>query len=192
VVEAMAARTSEAPGRTSERTRAGARPRPERNSEFAHLGLAALRTYRTALTREESRVSYWRRLIQARMDVLESQASEGPRSGTSRGLARDSDRVERLRGVLAESRPTDGRTALVSVSVDDILPLPDLEELWSREVPADDGDEVRALRADLGIAELQLSAYRGALHRQLGAATHELVARYFEDPQLCLSALPLR
>ena len=97
------------------------------------------------------------------------------------------------RGVLAEARPTDGRTALVSVGVDDVLPLPDLEELWSREVPTRrrraDGS---ALRTDLGIAELQLSAYRGALHRQLGAATGELVARYHEDPQLCLSALPCR
>jgi hypothetical protein len=73
-----------------------------------------------------------------------------------------------------------------------VLPLPDLEELWSREVPTDDDAQVDALRSDLGIAELQLSAYRGALHRQLAVATGELVARYHEDPQLCLSALPCR
>jgi hypothetical protein len=191
VVEAMAARGVDAP-RAPERTRAGARPRPERNSEFSHLSLPALRTYRQSLTREESRVSYWRRLIQARMDVLEAQALDVPGTVAARGLARDSDRVERLRGVLSESRPTDGRTSLISTDVDDVLPLPDLEELWAREVPTDDDVQVHALRTDLGIAELQLSAYRGALHRQLGAATHELVARYFEDPQLCLSALPVR
>jgi hypothetical protein len=137
-------------------------------------------------------VSYWRRLIQARMDVLEAQATDTPGTVAARGLARDSDRVERLRGVLSEPRPTDGRNALVSVEQDDVLPLPDLEELWSREVPTNDVDGVNALRTDLGIAELQLSAYRGALHRQLGAATQELVARYYEEPQLCLSALPAR
>jgi len=191
VVEA-ASRTTESSSRTPERTRPGARPRPERNPEFAHLSLEALRTYRSSLGREESRVSYWRRLIQARMDVLEAQAADVPGTAAARGLARDSDRVERLSGVLAEARPTDGRTALVSLSVDDVLPLPDLAELWSREVPTDDDEQVHALRSDLAIAELQLSAYRGALHRQLGVATAELVARYHEDPPLCLSALPCR
>ncbi|HTY72237.1 MAG TPA: hypothetical protein VMI11_07390 [Actinomycetes bacterium] len=188
MVEATTARAVESPART----RAGARPKPQRNPEFAHLTLTALRAYRLSLSREESRVSYWRRLIQARLDVLEAQASDVPGSVAARGIARDSDRVERLRGVLAEVRPVDGRTALLSTSVDDVLPLPDLEELWSREVHADDEDQVRALRTDLAVAELQLSAYRGALHRQLGAATAELVARYHEDPQLCLSALPFR
>ena len=61
MVEAMAARTAET--RAPERTRAGGRPRPERNPEFAHLSLTALRAYRQSLTAEESRVSYWRRLI---------------------------------------------------------------------------------------------------------------------------------
>ena len=72
------------------------------------------------------------------MDVIEAQAADVPGTLAARGLARDSDRVERLRGVLSEARPTDGRTALVSVGVDDVLPLPDLEELWAREVPRDD------------------------------------------------------
>ena len=45
--------------------------------------------------------------------------------------------------------------------------------------------------ADLAHAELQLSAYRAALHRKLAAATQELIARYREDPSLALTALPL-
>lgn len=188
----MTSRASDTSGRGPERTRAGGRPRPERSQEFAHLSLTALRAYRTSLTREEARVSYWRRLVQARIDVLAAQSSDTPGTAASRGLARDSDRVERLRGVLSEPRPVDGRTALVSVEIDDVLPLPDLEELWAREVPPGDCDAMRTLNTDLGIAELQLSAYRGALHRQLAAATQELVARYFEDPKLCLDALPTR
>jgi hypothetical protein len=48
-----------------------------------------------------------------------------------------------------------------------------------------------ALEHDLRVAEAQLSAYRNALHRRIGEATGELIARYREQPTLCLSALPL-
>src|SRR3954468_24087552 len=43
---------------------------PERSPEFAHLALEGLRAYRRALTTEEGRVSYWRRIIQARLDLV--------------------------------------------------------------------------------------------------------------------------
>ena len=43
-----------------------ARPTPERTEEHAHLSLDALREYRKVLAAEESRVSYWRRILQAR------------------------------------------------------------------------------------------------------------------------------
>jgi hypothetical protein len=44
----------------------------------------------------------------------------------------------------------------------------------------------------LAVAERQLSEYRQALHRRIGDATSELIARYREEPNLCLTALPLR
>jgi hypothetical protein len=46
------------------------------------------------------------------------------------------------------------------------------------------------LAHDLSKAEAQLSAYRTALHKRLSSATGELIARYREQPELCLSALP--
>lgn len=165
--------------------RSGGRPVPERSKDFAHLSLTALRAYRRTLTHEESRVSYWRRLIQARLDVLRDD------SGQPHPV--DHDKVERLRGVLAEARPGESRQALVTiVPIDDIPPLPDLEELWSREHRPEDQAHSATLLKDLSFAELQLSAYRTALHDRLGAATHELIARYREDPSLCLTALPTR
>lgn len=166
--------------RTGERSRTAAdRPTPQRSPEFAHLTLPQLRTYRRALTTEENRVSYWRRLIQARMDLLAD--SMGPEDGHA---------LDRVRGLLAEVR-SPGRTALVEiVPVDDVPPLPDLEGLWAREVPHGDTAASGALRRDLGFAELQLSAYRAALHRRLAAATGELIARYHENPALALTALP--
>ena len=161
------------------RRKGGARPVPTRNELFSHLTLAGLRSYRRALDQEESKVSYWRRILQARLDVVHA------------GSARELD-AERLRPLLTSERVGAGRSALVHVlAVDDIPPLPCLDELWERVVGASDSLAQARLEADLRAAELELSAYRGVLHRRLSEATCELIARYREEPDLCLSALPL-
>jgi hypothetical protein len=154
---------------------------PERSPEFAHLPLVGLRQYRRALTQEESRVSYWRRIIQARLDVV--RVLDGATSGPD---------LESLRPVLGADRVGAARSALLDVvPFDDIPPLPHLESLWDRDPVEGDEAHNTALAADLVKAETQLSAYRAALHRRLAAATTELIARYREEPTLCLSALPL-
>ena len=167
--------------RAQERTtRAAVREVPQRSEEFGHLTLPALRSYRQSLTQEENRVSYWRRLIQARMDLIELQGGD------------DSIRLERLRTALSETRVGEGRRALVEVMpIDDAPPLPDLADLWMREAHPDDPEGVVALKRDLAFAELQLSAYRAALHRRLSGATGELIARYREEPALALQVLPV-
>ena len=171
----MATRADERPA-----SRAKVRVVPQRSAEFDHLPLPALRAYRHALTAEENKVSYWRRLIQARMDLIALKGGD------------DSVRLERLRSALSETRIGAGRQALVEVlQVDDVPPLPDLEALWSREAHPDRPEETAQLRSDLSFAELQLSAYRAALHRRLSNATTELIARYREEPTLALVALPL-
>jgi hypothetical protein len=152
---------------------------PERDPQFAHLDLGGLREYRSTLTHEESRVSYWRRIIQARLDIVTNALSGG------------STTVDDLRNVFAERAPSTRRTALVSVMpIDDMPPLPDLASLWSRVPDQHDKASTAVLMDELSSAEKQLSAYRAALHRQLAAATTELIARYREQPDLCLSALP--
>lgn len=157
----------------------GSRPVPERSVDFAHLSLDALRDYRRTLTTEEDTVSYWRRIIQARLDVLRAGAL-----GTVDG--------ERLRPVLTADRVASGRTAMVSVvPVADIPPLPNLADLWERRVSEGDTVGAAELDHDLAAAERQLSEYRSALHRRIEDATGELIARYREQPSLCLSALPL-
>jgi hypothetical protein len=77
------------------------------------------------------------------------------------------------------------------LALDDVPPLPSLGELWDRQVAPSDAAGTAALDKDLRLAEAQLSAYRSALHRRIGEATGELIARYREQPELCLSALPL-
>jgi len=152
---------------------------PERSPDFAHLSLDGLRKYRSALSEEESRVSYWRRIIQARLDLV--RAAEGGAITT----------VDNLRGVFAEARVDSGRRALLTVvPADDIPPLPDLVEVWARQPRVGALEYNQRLAHDLSKAEAQLSAYRTALHKRLSAATGELIARYREQPDLCLTALP--
>jgi hypothetical protein len=164
------------------KTVSGHRPVPERKPELGHLTLDGLRQLRRSLTDEENRVSYWRRLIQARLDLLrELQLNEVSKDG----------RAAALRTALHEVRPTRARSAFLPLlPADDHPPLPDLAALWAREVSPGDAAALTDLTRQLAFAELQLSAYRGALHRRLANATEELIARYHEDPSACLSVLP--
>lgn len=160
--------------------RAGSRPVPQRSAQFAGLTLEGLRDYRRTLTSEEAKVSYWRRIIQARLDTV--------RAGTL-----GSDDGAHLRPVLTDARLSGSRTALVEVlPVDDVPPLPMLAELWDRRVEPTDAAGTVRLETDLAAAEQQISAYRKALHQRISDATNELIARYREAPALCLSVLPLR
>jgi hypothetical protein len=154
---------------------------PERSPDFAHLSLGGLRTYRQTLSAEEDRVSYWRRIVQARLDLV--RAADAGTVTT----------VDNLRSVFEEARVDSGRSALMRVlPLDDIPPLPDLVELWAQEPRVGDDRHNQRLAHELMRAEAQLSAYRTALHKRLAAATGELIARYREQPELCLTALPRR
>ena len=169
-----------APAPVPEPRKGAARPAPVRDPDYAHLTIEALREYRSALSAEEGKVSYWRRILQARLDVVQAGAAD-----------KDLDH-ETLRPVLTSERVGAGRQALVQVlGFDDIPPLPRLDELWERRVESDDVEGRQELEHDLRLAEGELSAYRHALHRRIGAATGELIARYREQPSLCLTALPL-
>ena len=166
---------------TGRRTRpAAARPAPPTpNPALAHLSLSALRAWRADLVAEENRVSYWRRLIQTRMDTLASQAGQDPLG------------LDRLRAVLSPSASSTRRAALLLNPVDTVPPVPDLQALWSRELRPHDVVHTADLAQELSVAELQLSAYRQDIHRRLADATAELIARYRLDPSMCLSVLPL-
>jgi RsiG-like len=144
------------------------------------LGLAELRDYRRRLSGEEDRVSYWRRLVQGRIDVLEAER----RLERPLGL----DELTRALGATGAGK---SRRALVTVQAAEPLPqLPVLAEIWASEVDADDPGAVAAALEQLRPAEEQLTAYRRALHDRIAAATAELVARYRDDPTLALSAIP--
>jgi hypothetical protein len=164
------------------RVKPAPRPVPVQDAGYAHLSLDDLRAYRSALQSEEAKVSYWRRIIQARLDVVRAG------SATSAG-ALD---AAHLAPVLTDSRISAGRTALCEVlPVDDIPPLPSLGELWERQVDETDESAMTDFETSLAEAEEQLSTYRTALHAKLADATGQLIARYRDEPALALTALPL-
>lgn len=151
---------------------------PDIDPAYEALTLEELRELRRELGEEEQRVSYWRRIIQARLDLLDHGRSQG-------------DIVERLTSVLAETGSIHRRLVNLSVKpADDIPALPDLRKLWTRMVDLDDQDKVDAFVADLRGVEAELSALRREIHERLDEATGQLIARYRQEPTLALSALP--
>lgn len=158
---------------TATRTRRAA---PERAAEFEGFDFEELRTLRASLVEEENRISYWRRIVQARIDIMRANADEAGLAG--------------LRTVLTERAGTGHRLALVdSTAHDQAPPLPDLVALWDAD-PRSVEDRARVL-GELEAAEQALSKHRTTLHGWLDAATCELVARYRENPSLALRLLPL-
>lgn len=148
---------------------------PQRDPRFSEVDLPELRHRRAGLTEEESRVSYWRRIIQARIDLID----KGDGVTATDGLSR----------VLAGSRSSHRRIAALSVdTAEGLPPLPDLADLWQRMEPQDSQGRAELL-ALLREAEVRLSEYRNELHVRIDHVTRELIARYRENPALALIAL---
>lgn len=136
------------------------------------LSLDDLRLYRRRLAEEEEKVSYWRRLVHARIDVLEAEAHH------ERPL-----RLDELIRVLGDTGTGRTRTALVNVRAAEDLPeLPVLADMWVTELDPHDTEAVAGAISRLRDAESQLTDYRRALHERLDEATAELIARYHANP----------
>ena len=103
--------------------------------ELESLGLDELRHYRQRLRDEEDRVSYWRRVVHARMDLLTAgRSTDGSIS------------VDELVRVLGDTGTGAARTALMRVRAAGPLPdVPDLTEIWV--VPRSADDAARQLSA---------------------------------------------
>ena len=158
------------------RPAAGRRP-AQRVPHLEHLELSALRVYRQDLLTEESRVSYWRRILQARLD-------------TTVGRGDERTPAPKLKSVLSQHQESSRRLAVHTVhDAVGVPPLPDLTVLWESGAAGNAADDDMVVR--LAAAEVELSAYRRALHERLDDATSELIARYREQPALALCALPL-
>ena len=172
----MTTRTTTRSTGSDRRPAAGRRP-AQRVPHLEHLELSALRVYRQDLLTEESRVSYWRRILQARLD-------------TTVGRGDERTPAPKLKSVLSQHQESSRRLAVHTVhDAMGVPPLPDLTVLWESGAAGNVADDDMVVR--LAAAEIELSAYRRALHERLDDATSELIARYREQPALALCALPL-
>lgn len=151
---------------------------PERDPQS--LTFAELRAYRQRLAAEEDKISYWRRLAHARIDVLEAGAQ-------NEGNLSFGDLVR----ALGDTGTGRARRFLASVRTADPLPdLPDLAQMWATEVDMHDTEQVAEALERLRTAGDQLGLYRAALHARLDEASAELIRRYRENPLLALTILP--
>jgi hypothetical protein len=165
---------------TNGRRPAATRRPAERIAHLAHLDLDALRDYRQELITEESRVSYWRRILQARIDTAVGSDVDVPANG-------------KLRTVLTGHQESSRRLQVLQVhDASELPPLPDLTALWETVAAVDGTHDEDAVLNRLAAAEAELSAYRRSLHERLDDATSELIARYRDEPALALRALPLK
>lgn len=157
---------------TSSHDRAGT-PVAADGSGLADLSLAQLRSYRERLLAEEDRVSYWRRLVHARLDLSTASLEE-------RTL--DAEQVARaLRATGAGSR----RRVFLPIAAQEVPhDMPALRGFWDR---VDGGEDPQQ---SLPLVEAELSAYRRAVLAALDAATAELVQRYRQAPHAALALLP--
>jgi len=148
--------------------------------DLAALTLAEVREYRARLEAEEDRVSYWRRVVHARIDVLRAQA--------------DSDqplRFDDLVRVLGDTGTGRSRGALLRIQAADPLPmLPEVAETWQTDVDPHDPRAVADALDRLHRVEERLTAYRRALHARIEEVARRLIDLYSDNPTAALSLIP--
>jgi hypothetical protein len=134
--------------------------------------LNAVRSLRESLLEEERQVSYWRRLVQGRLDLVRAR------------LRGEQPAPSVLAGVEAQRRGTAPRRSPAAVALQappPESPLRAVEELWEQPVPWRDEQALAETERTLMDAETELSSYRRQLHNRIDLCTGELIDRYRRD-----------
>jgi len=160
---------------------------PEFLAGLEDMDLPTLREHRTVAEQEEADLSYARRLIQGRLDLLgaEERRREGADGATDIRHARsDAELVASLTDVLADPRRTDhglGRFSSVEPSrvgehrrrAELAVADPHLSDLSGM-----DDSQLAAARTRLMDLESELSADRHRVQHAMDACTDEITRRY--------------
>lgn len=150
--------------------------------------LAELRERRSLAEQEEADLSYARRLLQGRLDLLgaEEQRREGADGAVERPARTDAELVARLTDVLADPRRTDhgmGRYTSVEPSrvgehrrrAEAVVADPRLSDLAGM-----DDQQLANARTRLVEIEQELSGDRHLVQEAMDACTDEITRRYRE------------
>ena len=141
--------------------------------DLAGMPLDELRRYRQVLRVEESKVSYWRRVLFGRIDLLRTVTPRG--TGEQHGWSVDGDE---LASALQDTPTGHSHHALMRIGPATDLPeFPGLDELWARDADPMNHVEVAQALTALDDAASRVTEYRSQILRRIDAATAELVAR---------------
>jgi len=149
--------------------------------DLAALGLAALRALRRDAQQEEADLSYLRRMLHGRIDILRAEMS---RRGSPDAPVQDSPVLDRLSEILADG-PSRIRTSARHVTLgtpltervrllaEDMLAEVELSDLAARTDP-----ELHAAMSRLARSEQQVSARRQSLQQTVDGCSAEITSRY--------------
>ena len=140
------------------------------------LSTPDLRALRDEAREEESRLSYHRRLLQGRCDIVQAEVER-------RGGGEGDDLHARLAAILGDRTTVRGTPRAVSLSVPPDHPERREEDALVGDaalagLPDLDEEGLRALAERLTEGERAISAQRASVLRHLDALQDELVARY--------------
>ncbi|MFF3709084.1 RsiG family protein [Streptomyces phaeochromogenes] len=163
-------------------------PEPEPEAELGVLRLPELRTLRRDAQRDEADLSYVRRLLQGRIDILRAELGRrgAPRRGREARIAASASVVERLSEILTDA-PARQRSSARHVTVgtphseefrrlaSDMLAEVELSDLEART-----DLELNAAMGRLVRYEQQVSRRRQELQRTADDCSAEIARRYRE------------
>jgi hypothetical protein len=145
----------------------------------AALTLDELLERRSTLRAHEEQLSYWRRVVQGRLDLLRARLDGGD--------------PDALADVLGGAERCGTRTAYAPVRhVEPMLELATADRAWEIASCSDDPAAVRHAVARLAVAERWLSDQRGRVLAELDHATDHLARRLRDDPGAYLRSVERR
>ena len=157
------------------------------STDLRSLPLDQLRRYRRLLRDEEDRVSYHRRVLFGRVDLLR-KVLEAPHRHDQSWLLD----ARELARALQDRRTGPGRAALVRIQHAEALTELPGPDTWSRDPDLHDPADVHAVLVETQSAADRTSQYRNQIHSRLDEVTGELIARYQADRSAVLRLLDER
>jgi hypothetical protein len=143
------------------------------------LSLDELLERRSALRAHEEQLSYWRRVVQGRLDLLQSRLDGGD--------------PDALADVLGGTERCGSRMAHSPVRhIEPMLELATADRAWEIASCSDDPAAVRHAAARLAVAERWLSDQRARVLAELDHATDQLARRLRDDPGAYLRSVERR
>lgn len=148
------------------------------------LSMADLRSARSQLQEAEAAVSYVRRMVQGRLDIVAAERARRSGAAAASGAAALDDLVDQLPGILADEGSRDSNRLVSQVELGDATSglIADLDRQIGpdplTEIPSLSDADLGALTDSLASVERELSGNRRALHERIDALQAELVRRY--------------